>query len=94
MASAAARATTPLATVEELAADGAAALDYLARARRSTRSASGPRSQRGRPVCRDSRRATRIAFVVAMAAPACGWGLLLVEQQAAILRAAGDRRRR
>jgi pimeloyl-ACP methyl ester carboxylesterase len=79
------------ATVGELAADGAAALEFL-RARQDIdpdRIGVLGHSEGGLYAAMLAARDPGIAFVVAMAAPAADGTSLLIEQQAAILRAEG-----
>jgi pimeloyl-ACP methyl ester carboxylesterase len=79
------------ATLEELAADGAAALDYLRTREEIDTERVGVlgHSEGGLYAAKLASRDPGIAFVVGMATPAADGVSLLVEQQAAILRAAG-----
>jgi pimeloyl-ACP methyl ester carboxylesterase len=79
------------ATVEELAADGEAALEYLRDREDIDRDRIGilGHSEGGLYAAMLAARDPGIAFVVGMAAPAADGTSLLIEQQAAILRAEG-----
>jgi pimeloyl-ACP methyl ester carboxylesterase len=79
------------ATVEELAADGAAALDYLRTREEIDTERIGVlgHSEGGLYTAMLAARDPAIAFVVAMATPVADGVSLIVEQRAAILRAAG-----